>query len=138
MRVKIVFTAFAAFFLFLSCSKTSTERVDEMVSADGVLKFSGSFKGIGSEKVSGEAKIFLTNNTYMLKLENFSTSNGPDLKVYLSKASTPQHFISLGNLKSTNGNQVYEISGLPDFNQYRFALIHCERYNHLFGSAELK
>jgi hypothetical protein len=133
-----VLIAFTAFLLFLSCSKTSTERLDEMVSADGVLKFSGSFRGVGSEKVTGEAKIFLTNSKYMLKLQSFNTTNGPDLKVYLSKASTPQSFISLGNLKSTNGNQVYEIPGTPDFSQYRFVLIHCERFNHLFGSAEMK
>jgi hypothetical protein len=73
----------------------------------------------------------------MLKLENFSTSNGPDLKVYLSTAASPSDYISLGDLKSTNGNQVYVITGSPDFSAYRFVLIHCERYNHLYGSAEL-
>jgi hypothetical protein len=93
--------------------------------------------GYGSEKVSGQAKIFLTNDKYMLKLENFSTTNGPDLKVYLSKASSPQEFISLGDLKSTNGNQVYDIPGSPDFTKHRYVLIHCEKFNHLFGSAEL-
>jgi hypothetical protein len=138
MQVRMVLTAFMGLFLFFSCSKTSTEKLDEMVSADGEQKFSGSFRGVGSEKVTGEAKIFLSNNNYMLKLQNFNTTNGPDLKVYLSKASTPQSFISLGNLKSTNGNQVYEIPGTPDFSQYRFVLIHCERFNHLFGSAEMK
>jgi hypothetical protein len=108
-----------------------------MVSADGVLKWSGSFIGYGSEKVSGIAKILLLNDKYSLKLENFSTTNGPDLKVYLSKAASPSSFISLGALKSTNGNQVYSINGSPDFSQHRFVLIHCERYNHLYGSAEL-
>jgi len=73
----------------------------------------------------------------MLKLENFSTSNGPDLKVYLSTASSPSGFISLGSIKSTNGNQVYEIAGTPDFTRHKFVLIHCEGFNHLFGSAEL-
>lgn len=131
-------TVAAGLLLVLGCSKTSTERLDEMVSNDGMLKYAGAFTGVVSEKVSGEAKIFLTNNTYMLKLENFSTTNGPDLKVYLSKASTPQAFISLGDLKSTNGNQVYDITGKPDFTQYKYVLIHCERFNHLFGRAELK
>lgn len=121
----------------LSCGKTSTETLDEMVNTEGVLKYSGNFRGIGSEKVAGQAKIFLTNSQFMLKLENFSTSNGPDLKVYLSQASSPQDFISLGDLKSTNGNQVYTISGTPDFSKYKYVLIHCERYNHLFGSAEI-
>ncbi|HXH99478.1 MAG TPA: DM13 domain-containing protein [Sphingobacteriaceae bacterium] len=120
------------------CKKTSTVKLDEMISVDDTLKYAGAFKGYGSEKVSGEAKVYLTNNKYMLKLENFSASNGPDLKVYLSTASSPSEFISLGSLKSTNGNQVYEISGTPDFTKHKFVLIHCERYNHLFGSAEMK
>jgi hypothetical protein len=123
--------------IFISCSKTSTEKLDEMVSVSSSLKLSGNFIGYGSEKVSGKANIFLDNNKYTLKLENFSTTNGPDLKVYLSTASSPSGYISLGDLKSTNGNQVYEISGAPDFTKHKFVLIHCERYNHLFGSAEL-
>jgi hypothetical protein len=135
--LKIILMSFISLTLFTGCSKTSTEKLDEMVSTDGTLKWGGSFKGIGSEKVSGQAKIFLSNNKYMLKLENFSTTNGPDLKVYLSKESTPSEFISLGDLKSTNGNQVYEINGTPDFSKHRFVLIHCERFNHLFGTAEL-
>jgi hypothetical protein len=134
----ILLTVLSGSLLLLGCKKTSTETLDEMVSPVSVAKYSGNFRGIGSENVSGQAKIFETNGEYMLKLENFSTSNGPDLKVYLSKAATPSGFISLGNLKSTNGNQVYNISGAPDFTQYKYVLIHCERFNHLFGTAELK
>ncbi|MEO7562004.1 MAG: DM13 domain-containing protein, partial [Ferruginibacter sp.] len=77
------------------------------------------------------------NNKYVLKLADFRSDNGPDLKVYLSKGVSPTAFISLGDLKSTNGNQVYDIPGTPDFTQYRYVLIHCEKYNHRYGSAEL-
>ena len=135
--LKFLLSSVITLSLFAGCSKTSTAKLDEMVAADSILKWSGSFKGIGSENVSGQAKIFIANNKYMLKLENFSTSNGPDLKVYLSKAATPSELISLGDLKSTNGNQVYPITGTPDFTKHRFVLIHCERFNHLFGTAEL-
>ncbi len=122
----------------VSCNKTSTETLNEMVSPTAVLKYSGVFMGRQNQNVSGEALIVLENGKYALKLMNFKSDNGPDLKVYLSKESTPSSHISLGDLKSTNGNQVYEIDGMPDFKQYRYALIHCERFNHLFGSAELK
>ncbi len=138
MKAKLILIAVIGLIsLLFSCSKTSTETIDEMVAPESSLKWSGSFKGYGSEKVSGQANIFLTNDKYMLKLENFSSTNGPDLKVYLSKAASPSAFISLGDLKSTNGNQVYQINGTPDFSQYRFVLIHCENFNHLYGSAEL-
>jgi|AntDryMetagUQ255_1029468.scaffolds.fasta_scaffold05278_2 hypothetical protein len=125
-------------FFTISCSKTSTETLNEMVSPEAVTKYSGVFMGRQNQSVSGEALIVLENGKYALKLMNFKSDNGPDLKVYLSKESTPSSHISLGDLKSTNGNQVYEISGMPDLKQYRYALIHCERFNHLFGSAELK
>ena len=138
MQVKTILICLIGIMPILySCGKTSTQKLDETISVDGSLKFTGTFKGYGSQRVSGVAKIYFTNNHYMLKLENFSTSNGPDLKVYLSMASSPSGFISLGDLKSTNGNQVYEISGTPDFTKHKFVLIHCERYNHLYGSAEL-
>ncbi len=138
MQAKNILIALLSIITILfSCSKTSTQTLDEMISAESALKLSGNFRGYGSQKVSGQAKIYLTNNQYMLKLENFSTSNGPDLKVYLSKAASPSDFISLGDLRSTNGNQVYGINGVPDFSVHRFVLIHCENFNHLYGSAEL-
>lgn len=138
MKAIIMLLTIVSLGLSFGCGKTPTETLDEMVSTEGMLKYTGDFRGIGSENVSGQAKIFLTSNQYMLKLENFSTSNGPDLKVYLSTESTPGDFISLGDLKSTNGNQVYNINGVPDFSKYKYVLIHCERYNHLFGSAEIR
>lgn len=138
MKAIIMLLTIVSLGLSFGCGKTPTGTLDEMVSTEGMLKYTGDFRGIGSENVSGQAKIFLTSNQYMLKLENFSTSNGPDLKVYLSTESTPRDFISLGDLKSTNGNQVYNINGVPDFSKYKYVLIHCERYNHLFGSAEIR
>lgn len=119
------------------CNKTPTEALDEMVSPSAVLKQSGSFMGQGGQAVSGKAQIYFENNKYVLKLTDFQSDNGPDLKVYLSKEVSPKDQISFGALKSTRGNQVYEFSSTPDFMQYRFVLIHCERYNHRYGSAEL-
>lgn len=112
--------------------------LNERVDTAAVVKVQGSFMGIGSERVSGQAKIYLQKGKYYLALENFSTSNGPDLKVYLSQQAVPNNFIKLGDLKSTNGNQVYDIIEMPDLTKYKYVLIHCERFNHLYGSAELK
>jgi hypothetical protein len=125
-------------FFYSSCRKASTEMLNEKVDSSAVLKVQGSFSGIGSEKVSGQAKVYLKNGKLFLALENFSTDNGPDLKVYLSQADVPSNFIKLGDLKSTKGNQLYDITGMPDFTKYKYALIHCERFNHLYGRAELK
>ena len=137
---KIYLFAVLSLFIFGSyaCKKTSTDTLNQVVAATAVLKFQGALSGAGSYTVSGQAKIFLENGRYSLALENFSSSNGPDLKVYLSQGATPTNFIKLGDLKSTNGNQVYDIAGSPDFTKYTHALIHCERFNAVFGRAELK
>ena len=98
--------------------------LNERVDTSSVLKLQGTFTGIGSERVTGQAKIYLQKDRYYLALENFTTTNGPDLKVYLSQQAEPNNFIKLGDLKSTNGNQVYDIAGMPDFTKYKYVIIH--------------
>ena len=102
-----------------------------------MLSLGGTFMNGPSGKVSGQAKVYFKEGKYILALENFSTSNGPDLKVYISQEMFPKNFIKLGDLQSTNGNQLYDVAGEPDFSLYKYALIHCEKYNHLYGYAEL-
>jgi Electron transfer DM13 len=126
--------------LFAACKKNNTPQIvlNEMADSTAVLKYSGTFTNGPFGSVSGEAKIFKTGNRYDLKLMNFNGSNGPDLRVYLSKEMNPVNFIDLGALKATGGNQLYEISTMIDFTQYKYALIHCRQYNHLFGWALLQ
>ncbi len=123
-----------------SCKKTSDRFINESLAADttAILKFQGNFISGPYGTVSGMAKIYLKQGQYTLALENFSSSNGPDLKVYLSKEQIPVNFIKLDNLRSTMGNQLYTVTGMPNFAAYKYALIHCEQYNHLFGSALLE
>ena len=127
------------------CSKnnaTPETRLDEHIPADSsgsnTAKYAGDFSNGPYGSVTGSAKIYLQQGKYVLALENIAISNGPDLHVYLSKEIQPINFIDLGKLKSTNGNQLYEVKNEPDFTSYKYALIHCQQYNHLFGSAELK
>ncbi|WAC13437.1 DM13 domain-containing protein [Dyadobacter pollutisoli] len=116
---------------------TPVEPLMETVDSLAVVNAKGSFTGVGGESVSGTARIITADQKYSLVLDQFSTNNGPDLHVYLSKQATPKDFIDLGSLKSTRGTQVYEINGKPDFTEYKYALIHCQQFNHLFGSALL-
>ena len=98
----------------------------------------GRFENGPYGNVRGLAKIYLQNNQYYLILDSFLSSNGPDLYVYLSKEPQPINFISLGRLQAVTGRQQYQIGGSPDFSLYKYALIHCQRFNHLFGKAELE
>ena len=125
-----------------ACSKqnaTPATPVDEMVdTTTNELSFSGSFMNGPYGTVSGIANIYADSGNYVLALKDFQTSNGPDLHVYLSQEEQPIHFIDLGKLKSTNGNQVYSIPAGTNFETYKYALIHCQQYNHLFGSTFLE
>lgn len=128
--------------LLIACKKeynTPTTPLDDRVdTTTAALEHKGDFMNGPYGRVSGVVKIYQENGKFILSLLNFNSSNGPALHVYLSKEVQPVNFIDLGDLKSTNGNQLYEIPGSPDFMAYRYALVHCKQYNHLFGSAELK
>ena len=118
---------------------TPTTVVNNPVdTSTAVPGFSGTFINGPYGAVSGSARIYLQNNQHVLALENFNSSNGPDLHVYISKEAQPVTYIDLGRLQSVSGNQQYPLTGTINFSEYKYALIHCQRYNHLFGSAELK
>jgi hypothetical protein len=124
----------------LACTKDATpmEEVNEQINMDASKTYSGVFVDGPYGKVSGKAHIIqATDGKLQLQLEMLNSSNGPDLKVYLSKEIQPVNFIELGALKSVAGNQLYDIVGTPDFTSYKYALIHCKAFNHLFGSALL-
>lgn len=123
-----------------SCTKdkdsfASTVTINEIVDTTGMLKYSGSFTSGPFGTVTGKAEVYKNGTDYKVKLANFNTNNGPALHVYLSKEAMPINYIDLGVLKSTNGNQVYSVTGMPDFMEYKYISIHCVAYNHLFGSA---
>ncbi len=137
---KLIFLIFVTVVLN-SCVKenTSTDPVNNPVDTTMAdKKFSGTFINGPYGVVTGSAKIYFQNNQLILALENFTSSNGPDLHVYISKEVQPVNYIDLGRLQSVSGNQQYQLTGSINFSEYRYALIHCQQYNHLFGSAELK
>jgi len=125
----------------VGCKKESTptvtlnDRID--VTKSSAASTASGFSNGAYGAVTGTARIFLTGDKYQLALENFSTSNGPDLKVYISKEKDPVHFVNLGSLKSTSGNQIYDIPAGANPKDYSYALIYCQQYSHLFGYAQL-
>ena len=105
----------------------------------------GTFQGLEHHTI-GEAKIIeLAGGNLFLRFENLETSNGPDLRVYLSEipASDDWHaygerFIDLGALKGNRGSQNYEIPLGTDPSKYRSAVIWCRRFTVGFGVAGLR
>ena len=75
---------------------------------------------------------------YVLRFEDFSVRNGPDVFVLLSPSNDYEDgALNLGGLKGTDGAFNYEIPEGTDVSQYMSAIIWCRQFDVLFGHAEL-
>ncbi len=104
------------------------------------MSYAGSFIGVGDgiHDAQGDAyTIPLEDGSEVLRLENFESTNGPDLFVYLATDDIASDFVNLGDLKANKGNQNYDIPEGTDLSKYNKVLIWCKAFGVLFGSAEL-
>lgn len=117
--------------------ETITMNINQSIPNRGLI---GNFIGVGDgiHKAEGLAKILtLSNGSQILRLEDFRSTNGPDVHLYLSTDKQASDFIDLGRLKANIGNQNYQIPLDTDFNKYKYVLIWCQPFSVLFGSAQL-
>jgi hypothetical protein len=106
---------------------------------------SGDFHN-GAHETKGKAAIFqLGDGKRTLRLTNFATSNGPDVRVYLVAANDAKDndtvksagFVELGSLKGNIGDQNYDVPANVDLAKYRAVTIWCARFGVNFGTAPL-
>jgi electron transfer DM13 len=106
---------------------------------------SGEFRS-GAHETKGNAAVFqLADGKKTLRLTQFTTSNGPDLHVYLvaaddikdSEMVTKAGFVDLGSLKGNIGDQNYDLPANTDLGKYRAVTIWCKRFSVNFGTAPL-
>jgi hypothetical protein len=98
---------------------------------------------------SGTVKLVrLADGSRIVRLENLDTSNGPDLRVWLSDAEVKEGpegwhlfddgaYVSLGKLKGNKGSQNYTVPADIDLSRYSSVSIWCDRFDVSFGAAEL-
>ena len=91
----------------------------------------------GAHKVSGTVNIVYSDGTKYLRFENFSTENGPDLRVYLAADTSAKNFIDLGELPATDGNFNIQLPDSIDLTKNDTVLVWCRAFRVNFGSAEL-
>ncbi len=99
---------------------------------------------------TGDVRILeLADGTRVLRLTGLDTSNGPDLKVWLTDAPVIDGtdgwfvfddgaYVDLGSLKGNRGNQNYAIPAGVDLTELGSVAIWCDRFNVSFGAAELR
>jgi hypothetical protein len=144
MKSLIIIAALSSI-LFLSACNKSNDATPAIVPANetfnpatATLLKQGSLSGNMSYTVSGSVKLYDYQGKKYIYFENFSSSNGPDLKVYVATTNTASQFVSLGALKGVSGNQAYVVSNPPDFTQYNKVLIWCQQFSVLFGSSAIQ
>ena len=90
----------------------------------------------------------LADGSHVVRLENLDTSNGPDLRVWLTDAPVKEgeagwhvfddgKYVSLGKLKGNKGSQNYALPRGVDPSSYNSVSIWCDRFDVSFGAAEL-
>ncbi len=115
-------------------------------SADSpVLLVAGNFHGVAHD-TKGIATIYqLPDGKKVLRLTEFETSNGPDVRVYLVAANDANDndtvkeagFVEVGSLKGNVGDQNYDVPSDVDLDKYRAVTIWCKRFGVNFGTAPL-
>src|SRR6266498_640465 len=127
------------------------KRVDERLTTSAAAPESttgpatllgGNFHSIAHETQSKTAILDVAGKR-VLRLTDFATSNGPDVRVYLVAAPdagdnetvTKAGFIELGKLKGNQGDQNYDVPADLDLTKYRAVTIWCRRFSVNFATA---
>lgn len=114
---------------------------------DAITVASGDFRNADNvHKGSGVASISKNAaGEYVLSLQSFSTTPGPDLEVWLVKASgittadqvLASEYLSIGALQSPTGDQSYVVPAGMSPDSYASVVIWCKSFSVLFSAADL-
>lgn len=112
--------------------------------AEPVILATGEFQGRdAAHQGSGTAQIVQEGERRVLRLQNFSSTKGPDLYVYLVEnpetydADAIGEVLDLGLLKATTGVQEYEIPAGVDLSKFGGVQIYCLSFSFIFSNAPL-
>lgn len=98
---------------------------------------------------TGQARVIMKpDGSHLLELVGLDTSNGPDLRVWLSDQPVRSgsagwdvfddgKWVELGRLKGNQGDQAYPIPADTDLDQLASVAIWCKRFSVSFGAAGL-
>jgi hypothetical protein len=136
-----------AWYLFRPELLFVNKRVNESVAGAtvGTSLLSGRFHGVAHETQGTATVQDFGQGHRILRLTDFTTSNGPDVRVYLVAATdasdnetvTKAGYVELGKLKGNMGDQNYDIPSDLDLSKYRAVTIWCHRFSVNFATAPL-
>ncbi len=106
--------------------KTSMSAQNEKISSMAMLS------GTGKHQVSGKAMI----KDNKLTLTDFSTDEGPDLHVYLTKGDDVKNGLEISAIDLKDKTQTFDIPD-KDISKYDTVMIYCEKAHEIFGQGML-
>jgi hypothetical protein len=132
----------------LFINKTVNEAPSSQAAGSSKPLLAGQFVG-EVHKTSGRATLYQqADGDRVLRLTEFSTSNGPAVHVLLidGKATDPTKDFSLaavknvdlGDLKGNRGDQDYRVPSDVNLDHMNTVAIYCERFHANFGTAILQ
>jgi electron transfer DM13 len=105
---------------------------------------SGSFRSLEHPTRGAVHLIRLPDGSSVVRIEALDTSNGPDLRVYLSMHAADRDlhgygdgYLDLGALKGNRGDQNYRVPAGTDIARFHSVVIWCRRFTVGFGVAPL-
>ncbi|UKA48363.1 DM13 domain-containing protein [Arthrobacter sp. FW305-123] len=113
--------------------------------ATPVILSSGTFES-QEHVTTGTARLVqLPDGSYLLRLEDLASSDGPDVKVWLSSLEAggdwfkyrSGRYVDLGAVKATHGNHNYPVPAGTDIAGLTSVVLWCDRFSVAFGSAPL-
>ena len=130
-------------------SKVESAMEDPMLArmAEATVIKTGTFKGVDAfHSGTGTATIYrLPDGTYVLRVESFRVTNGPDLRMVLTPHPDPRGrgdvtqggYVELGKLKGNVGNQNYPLPASADPTSFNAVVVYCKPFAVLFSVAKL-
>jgi hypothetical protein len=122
----------------------SSERGNGSAGAPADELAKGSFRPLGHDARGTAVVIDAADGNVYVRFVDFEVENGPDLKVYLSRAAAdaPEgelaaDIVDLGDLKGNVGDQNYLVPGSVDVGNYRSVVVWCKRFSVGFAVAPL-
>jgi len=143
-----IFTLAAVILLIISCDEAGDPQstpADQQKPGDGSQSPSGALQRgtftSYAHSLKGSVALYVdTLDMKAIHLEEFTMTQGPDVRVYISRSNnySQANTIEIAKLKEAYAHQSIKISLTKYAEEYRFVLIYCLEFHSLFGYAELK
>ncbi|BCI80290.1 hypothetical protein MTY66_19150 [Mycolicibacterium sp. TY66] len=116
-------------------SSSMTSAMTSAMTSSSAAARTGHFTGLNGKHVAGTATVSGMN----LEFTDFSSDEGPDLHVYLTKGSTESDVAAgkeIAAIKFDQATQSFPLTGI-DTMGYTTVVIHCDKAKAVFGAASL-